>query len=69
MAGVFIVAVIHSHARPGGAGVAVGHARLHGNIGEGAVMVIAIELIRLGVVGHQQVEPAIVIVVKQGNAE
>src|ERR1700722_2414657 len=69
MAGVFIVPVIHSHAGTGGAGVTVGDAGLHGNVGESAVVVVAIELVRLRVVGYQQIKPAIIVVIQQRNAE
>ena len=32
-------------------------------------MVIAIELIRLRVVGYQQIKPAIIVIIKQRNAK
>src|ERR1700730_16303139 len=69
MAGVVIVSVIDSHARPGSAGVAVGYSGLYADIREGAVVVVAVELVGLGVVGYQQIEPGVVVVIHQRYAQ
>src|SRR5262249_249561 len=43
--------------------------RYYGLFGEGAVTIVAIELVGLGVVGEEQVGPAVVVVVEHGDAE
>ncbi len=68
-AGVIEIRGVDSHAGAGLAVLAESHAGSHGDIFERAVALIAVELIRLRVVGDQQVRPAVVIVIEHRHAQ
>ena len=68
-AGVVEIGGVDAHAGAGFAFFAEGDAGFDGHILESAVALIAIELVGLGVVGDEQVGPAVAIVVEHGDAE
>src|SRR6185369_10951996 len=45
------------------------HAGDHGVVGEGAVVVVAVELVWFGVVGDEEIHPTVVIVIEQCDAQ
>ena len=60
---------VDAHPGAGPALLAERHAGLETQLGEGAVAVVAIELVRLRVVGDEDVGPAVLIVIEQRDAE
>ncbi len=60
---------VDSHARAGFAFAAESESGFDRCILECAVVLVAIELVGLGVVGHEQIGPAIVVVVEQGDSQ
>jgi len=49
--------------------IAIGHASLYGDVGKCSIVVVAVELVWLGIIGDKKVDPAIVIDVDQCNSE
>ena len=68
-AGVVEIRDVDAHAGARLAVFAEGHAGAHGNVFEGAVAQIAVELVGLRVVGDQEVRPAVAVVIEQGHAQ
>ena len=68
-AGVVEVRRVDAHAGAGLAVFAERHARLERHVLERAVPQVAIQLVRLRVVGHEDVGPAVLIVIEQRDAE
>src|SRR6266566_276350 len=68
-AAVVVVAPINAHVAKLHAFAAEGHARDHPDVGEGAVVIVVIEVIWDGVIRHQEVGPAIVVVIHPHDAE
>ena len=60
---------VHAHSRAGFAVAAEGQPGFHRDIFEFSVVQIAIEFVGLRIVGHQQVRPAVLIVIKHRHAE
>ena len=67
--GALEVTGVDAHAGACAAVFTEGHAQRHGRFGERAVAVVAIELVRLRVVGNEQVGPAVGIHVEHRHAE
>ena len=68
-AGIIVVAGVGAHACAHAARVAEGDASQDGGVGEGAVVIVVVELIRLGIVGYEEVHPAVVIIVQHRYAQ
>ena len=68
-AGAVVVAGVDAHRAARDAVLAVGHAGRDPLLGERAVPVVAIELVRLRVVGDEDVGPAVAVVIEDGDAE
>src|SRR4030095_3355555 len=66
---VVVVAPIDTHVTKLHPFAAKGHSSDHPHIREGPVVIIVIEIIRDGVIGHQKIGPAIVIVIHPHDAE
>src|SRR6185369_10349779 len=64
-----IVRSVHTHARPGDSGFAESDTGSHCIVDEGTITVVAIKLIRLRVVGYEQVWLAVVVVIDHCNAK
>jgi hypothetical protein len=64
-----VVGGVDPHRRARHAGLAERHARRHPDLAEGAVAVVVEELVRLRVVGHEEVGPAVAVVVQHRHAE
>jgi hypothetical protein len=64
-----VVGRVRAHPRAGDARLAEGDTRGHADVAEAAVAAIAIELVRLRVVGDEQVGPGVGVVVDEGEAE
>jgi len=60
---------VHAHAGARLSIGAKGNASLHTHFFEGAIAVVAIELVGLSVVGDDQVRPAVLVIVEQGDAQ
>src|SRR5262245_62063968 len=69
MTGPVIIGGVNSHAGTRLAILVEGHARRHGVVREGAVAVVMVELIRLRVVGDAEVQPAVAVIIEQGDAK
>ena len=69
LAGVFKIPDVHAHPSARFAFGAEGQPGLHGYVSEFSVMKIAVKLVGLGVVGDEQVGPAILVVVQHGHTE
>ena len=67
--GPVVVGSVDSHSRARDAGFAEGNSRGQRYVGESSIAFIAVELIRLSVVGDEQVHPAIAVEVQQRHAE
>src|SRR3984885_8203117 len=67
--GFVIVRRVGTHARASRARFAVGKAGGNSYIGESAVVIIVVELVRLGIVWDEEIEPSVVVVVEQRDAE
>ena len=68
-AAVVEVGGVGAHARPGAAVLAERQAGLHADFLERPIAAVAIELVRLGVVRHEQIGPAVQVEVEHGDAE
>ena len=68
-AGIIEVRHVDSHARAGFSFAAECQSGLHCGVLECAVVLIAIQLVRLGVIGHEQIRPAIVVVIEQRDSQ
>ncbi len=68
-AGMIVIGGVNAHAGAGYAVFAEGDSGDDGFFGEGAVAVVAIELVGLGVVGEEEIGPAVVVVINDGDAE
>src|SRR5258708_4514099 len=68
-AGVVEIGAIDAHAGAGFAFIAEGEAHFDGDILEFAVAEIAIKLVGLGVVGDEEIRPAVLIEIEHGDAE
>ena len=68
-AGVVVVGRVGAHPGAYGARFAVRYASSNGDIRKGAVVIVVVKLVGLGVVGHEKVQPAIVVVVEQGHTQ
>src|SRR5581483_4738601 len=68
-AGVIVVGSIDTHARARDAVFAEGDPGNDGLFAEGAVAVVVVQLVGLGVVGKEQVGPAMVVVIQNGHAQ
>ncbi len=64
-----VVGGIGPHSGAGHAGLAEGHARGHAHVREGPLAPVAVQLVGLGVVGDEEVRPAVVVVVEHGHAQ
>ncbi len=69
MAGAVVVGGVDTHAGAGHAVFTEGDAGGDSLLLEGAVLLVQVELVGLGVVGEENVGPAIVVVVEDGDAE
>src|SRR5260221_617224 len=67
-AGVIVIGGVNAHAGAGYAVFAEGDSGDDGFFGEGAVAIVAIELVGLGVVGEEKIGPAVVVVIDEGDA-
>src|SRR5580704_19138270 len=54
-----------AHAGPHSARVAEGDSDVHANVGEGAVVIVVVELVGLGVIRNEEVHPTVVVIVEQ----
>ena len=63
-AGVIEIGDVHSHSRPSLAIVGKSHPGFHRDVFKASVTQIAIELVGLGIVGDEQIGPAVMIVVE-----
>ena len=68
VSGIFKISHIDAHAGAGFAFTAEGDSGLHRRVLECAIVLVAIQLIWLSVVSHEQVGPAIVAVIKQRHS-
>ena len=68
-AGAVVVGGVDAHAGARDARFVERHARGDGDVGEGAVLLVLVEPVRLGVVGDEQIEPAVAVVIEQRDAE
>src|SRR5258707_208932 len=68
-AGVIVIGGVNAHAGAGYAVFTEGDTGDDGFFGEGAVAIVAIELVGLGVVGEEKIGPAVVVVINDGDAE
>ena len=68
-AGYIVVGGVCAHAGARLACVAVGDARGESALGKRSIVVVAVKLVGLRIVGHEQVEPAVIVKVEQGDAE
>ena len=68
-AAAVVVGGVDAHARARDAGFVERDAGRHADVREGAVSLVAIQLVRLRVVGDEQIEPAVGVVIDQGDAE
>ena len=68
-AGAVVVGRVHAHAGARDAGLVEGDAGGDADVGERAVLLVLVEAVRLRVVGHEQIEPAVAVVIEQRDAE
>src|SRR5262249_44674273 len=68
-AGAIVVAEVDSHGASGDAIFAERDSRRHGFFGEGSVLVVAVQLVRLRVVGEEEIGPAVAVDVRRRDAE
>src|SRR5467141_1253567 len=66
---MIVVGGIHAHAGAGDSIFAEGDARDDGFFGEGAISVVAIQLVGLCVVRKEEIGPAIIVVIEHGDAQ
>ena len=66
---VVVVRGVGSHTGAGCAGVAISHSSRDTYVGEGSVVVVVVELVGFGVVGDEQIQPAVIVIIQQRNAE
>ena len=64
-----VVGRVRAHARARDARLAEGDARGHADVAEAAVAAILVELVRLGVVGHEEIGPGVRVEVDQREPE
>ena len=68
-AGAVVVGGVDAHAGARHAGLVERHAGRDADVGERAVLLVLVEAVRLRVVGDEQVEPAVAVVIEQRDAE
>src|SRR5580658_8271450 len=68
-AGIFEIGNVHAHTRASLALAAEGESSFYRGVFERAVALIAIELVGLGVVGDEQIRPAVVILIEKRNPQ
>ena len=68
-AGAVVVGGVDAHAGARHARFVERHACSDGDVGEGAVLLVLVEAVRLRVVGDEQVEPAVAVVIEERDAE
>jgi hypothetical protein len=66
---VIVVGGVNAHAGAGYAVFTEGDSSDDGFFGESAVAIVAIELVGLGVVGEEEIGPAVIVVVNDGDTE
>ncbi len=67
--GVIIVSRIHAHACARDAIFIERDSGRHAPFGKRPVLIVDVELVRLGVIGEQEIGPAIAVVIERGHAE
>src|SRR5438067_1717504 len=68
-AGTVVIGGIDAHSAARDAVFSEGYTCRHALFGKGAVLVIAIKFIRLGIVGDKNIGPAVAVVVEHGHAQ
>ncbi len=66
---VVVIAPVHAHIAEFHAFAAQSHASDHAHVGEGAVMIVVVEIIGNGIVGDEEIGPTIIIVVHPHDTE
>ena len=69
MAGAVVVGGVHAHAGAGHAIFAEGDSRRDALLLKGSVVLVQVQLVGLRVVGQQNVGPAVIVVVENGDTE
>jgi len=69
LCGIVEVGGVHAHASAYSAGFAEGHANGYADVGEGAVVIVVVKLVGLGVVGDEEIDPAVVVEVEERDAQ
>src|SRR5882724_4467891 len=69
VSGAVVVGGIHAHSRAGDAVFTERDAGGHGALFKRAIFFVQVELVGLGVVGDDDIGPAVVVVIKNGNAQ